>query len=178
MFEGGKATGLLMGICIVAIGLLGWKNREGGLNELLSLVEVSWLPLVLTIRLIEGVSIGNVIRGKLGVWLPFALIIPLVGAAYITFYDVHVETIVYLKTLLMVLGAITASLFLIGKLKNTDFASESDSTFIGISMFLTFCSASLYITTNATLFAIYTYLFPVGVISGILFGKKVFEEVV
>ena len=102
MFGGSKITTLVASICILGIGLIGWKQRDGGLNDLQLLIDASWFPLVLTMRLIEGISIGNIFRKRLGIWLPIALIVPMIGAAYVVLVDVPIVHVAYLKAVTQV----------------------------------------------------------------------------
>jgi hypothetical protein len=172
-----KSTAFLIGLCVCVLGIVGLKKSVGNINDLTTLFSVSWFPLVLTMRFFEGMSLGHLFRKKIGVWIPLALLIPMVGSAYVLLADLTEDKIAYIKAVLLVLGAFIASFYLIKQLKSAQKEEKSGIEFVGVSIFLTFCSASLYVATDNKLGVIYTYLFPAGILFGLLFGHKMKENV-
>ena len=171
-----KTTAFLIGLCVCALGIVGLKSSVGDINELKTLFSASWFPLVLTMRFFEGMSLGHLFRKKMGVWIPLALIIPMVGSAYVLLADLTEEKIAYIKTGLLILGAFIASFYLIKQLKSALNEDKSGIGFVGVSIFLTFCTASFYVATDKKLGLVYTCLLPTGILFGILFGHKMKEE--
>ncbi len=175
-FSNNTIVCLVIGLCVITLGLIGLGKDHQQARMAQALIKTSWFPLVVTVRFIEGASIGSLFRKRLGLYLPVAVIIPAAGSAFFVLDNSPIVPVFFLKSGLIVLGAALAALSVTKAFKIPDNSSKLSTSFVKFSMFITFCSASFYIYTDTTTLTLYTYLFPTGFFVGLLTGNKTIRE--
>jgi hypothetical protein len=157
---------LVVAGCVVALGFIGLKE-----HNILSWILPPYVALILTLRLLEGILLGQALRLKARPWHgPVALLSAI--AIYGLLHQTPPQTTSIFKTVWAVVGAAVAAFQWSRQLTQTNAGPLNGvaGPDTAVALFLVFVSTFLYTQASPFLYASYQCIFPAGLLFALL-GK-------
>ncbi len=131
-------------------------------------IFLSYIPLVLSIKAIEGMLVGSHVRKHHPIRF-FIAIIAIFGGIYFFYERIPSEILNLTKFSWMIIGVLIASSQFTKKFEDHPLFGATISR---VSLFIMFCVVSLHISNDQKILLFSIGSFPVGFFIGYIFAKK------
>lgn len=159
---------LIAAFCILSIGFIGIIQEPKMIEMIKQIIFSSYPAMVITLRLVEGIIVGEKTSPHLHWWHFILYLLIIIGLFYLPKL-IPTVSLTMIKGTWAILGAGLSAYIGTRMLKNAIF---SPSILTIISTFFIFTSTIIFVTVSPLLYLLYKWILPVGLVMGIIFGRK------